>query len=872
MKNTLMVTILFALTVVCGCGGGGGSTPPTVNPTVPVSDSQPETPPVVTPEPTPEQAAQAAQTETYDRDVAKVIEESGVEESFSGNEGNDLVQKVSAMPGVASVETSEYALSVTYEDGGRHVWIIGDPLSSTEEDYESSQRVALERQISARTLQRRTGNTKAVIINSIADDPGFSGPKKALADIKGFLEQAGYEVYEKNGQEASIEFFKNGLSEYGVVMILAHGGAGDNAHYFYMQTGQPYNSGDEQKYWDDYKSFKIAKVTIDWGVLRLSSRTYWAVGSTFIKQYYANSGKSFPGSIVYNSACEGMKYDVMAKAFVDSGAGVYLGWTEEQGKGPYTASIIFADMLDGDNVGVAYNNLGNDYRTDNRWANAELKYYPESGSDYQIVNTSVEAWVSPPSVTLANGKADAVLSCTTSAASATLEATCKSGDSWTRLDSQKHMTCTYTTAGTFYPICRIKNNSGNVLAQSGSSVTVVREASTSIKLYMSTTSANGPWSTTSVTGKAGDSFYSKITGAAPGESIFRHFVGKKDGIDYGGRTNADSNGNVFSEWKSTCTAVVQQYDAWVEGSDGRASNHVLETVDLNSSCSSPVLQMSTASANGPWSTTSVSGYQGNSFYTKVTGLQPNGVATRHIVGKRDGVDYGDTFNTGPSGVFTQTWNSTCASIVQEYDIWIVDSTGKQSNHVTETLSSSNTCSAVGTTFQYPVSPYGPFALGFFSDGVHLGEDTMLNEGTPIRAIADGRIIYYGPANGYGELLVGIEHSFGGWKKFNLSVGQTKFIETNMIVSIYGHLRKSQVRGGQALAWKYGDYVKKNDIIGYVNDDAHNGDGGPHLHFGCRLTGETPGEWILWGRQTAGQPQSDVRFYAAYSEIINLLPR
>ena len=94
----------------------------------------------------------------------------------------------------------------------------------------------------------------------------------------------------------------------------------------------------------------------------------------------------------------------------------------------------------------------------------------------------------------------------------------------------------------------------------------------------------------------------------------------------------------------------------------------------------------------------------------------------------------------------------------------------------------------------------------------------------------------------------------------------------MIVTIYGHLRKSQARGGQALGRKYGDHVKKNDIIGYVNDDAHNGDGGPHLHFGCRLTGETPGEWILWGRQTSGQTQSEARFYAAYSEMINLLPR
>ena len=70
----------------------------------------------------------------------------------------------------------------------------------------------------------------------------------------------------------------------------------------------------------------------------------------------------------------------------------------------------------------------------------------------------------------------------------------------------------------------------------------------------------------------------------------------------------------------------------------------------------------------------------------------------------------------------------------------------------------------GFGIQYPVSEeqfhqvYGGrifYAPG--GPGNHLGYDIELPEGEPVSSIACGRVVYYGPASGYGTLVVAIEH-------------------------------------------------------------------------------------------------------------------
>lgn len=117
-------------------------------------------------------------------------------------------------------------------------------------------------------------------------------------------------------------------------------------------------------------------------------------------------------------------------------------------------------------------------------------------------------------------------------------------------------------------------------------------------------------------------------------------------------------------------------------------------------------------------------------------------------------------------------------------------------------------------YEYPVRQF------------HAAEDYKRPAGTPVYAMAAGRISLSGPAGGYGWLIL-IDHP-----------------QANLY-SLYGHLSPSR--------WKLeaDTEVKKGDLIAYLGDPDENGGSAesplePHLHFGIRAgqTADYPsrGEW------------------------------
>lgn len=109
---------------------------------------------------------------------------------------------------------------------------------------------------------------------------------------------------------------------------------------------------------------------------------------------------------------------------------------------------------------------------------------------------------------------------------------------------------------------------------------------------------------------------------------------------------------------------------------------------------------------------------------------------------------------------------------------------------------------------------------------HAAEDYKRPAGTPVYAMAEGRISFSGPAGGYGWLIL-IDHP-----------------QANLY-SLYGHLSPSR--------WKQesGTDVKRGDLIAYLGNPDENGGSAesplePHLHFGIRAgqTADYPprGEW------------------------------
>jgi len=89
---------------------------------------------------------------------------------------------------------------------------------------------------------------------------------------------------------------------------------------------------------------------------------------------------------------------------------------------------------------------------------------------------------------------------------------------------------------------------------------------------------------------------------------------------------------------------------------------------------------------------------------------------------------------------------------------------------------------------------------------HDGIDLAAPAGTPVRTAAEGSVLFAGPQQGYG-LLVIVEHAHG-------------------LVTVYAHNRDLRVKTGQS--------VREGQVIATVGESGKTS--GPHLHFEVRQDG------------------------------------
>jgi len=130
---------------------------------------------------------------------------------------------------------------------------------------------------------------------------------------------------------------------------------------------------------------------------------------------------------------------------------------------------------------------------------------------------------------------------------------------------------------------------------------------------------------------------------------------------------------------------------------------------------------------------------------------------------------------------------------------------------------SNGKSLKGMFLAYPMrfkrisSPFGKrFHPILHKWRMHDGIDFVNRVGTPIKTVADGRVIYKGWMRGYGN-VVKIKHRDG-------------------YITLYGHMKGfANIKRGQ--------YIRQGQVIGYMGNTGLST--GPHLHFGVMHYGK----WI-----------------------------
>ena len=159
----------------------------------------------------------------------------------------------------------------------------------------------------------------------------------------------------------------------------------------------------------------------------------------------------------------------------------------------------------------------------------------------------------------------------------------------------------------------------------------------------------------------------------------------------------------------------------------------------------------------------------------------------------------------------------------------------------------------GDKFQFPLDEY-VVTLGFAewhpdywendpAGFYHAAEDIACSGGTPVYAIADGKIDYSGAWGNQGDAVIAIDH-------YNPN-----------IYSLYGHLSLSRwYKPIECLAGGACRNVKKGELIGYLADLDESGTFSEHLHFAIRTGNMTDyykysgqWEWRIFGGHTVGNP-------------------
>jgi murein DD-endopeptidase MepM/ murein hydrolase activator NlpD len=100
--------------------------------------------------------------------------------------------------------------------------------------------------------------------------------------------------------------------------------------------------------------------------------------------------------------------------------------------------------------------------------------------------------------------------------------------------------------------------------------------------------------------------------------------------------------------------------------------------------------------------------------------------------------------------------------------------------------------------------------------MHEGLDVAAANGTPVRAPADGTVVFNGMEGGYGHVLV-LDHGYG-------------------LKTRYGHLSRIDV--------KLGEKVKRGQFVAAVGNTGRST--GPHLHYEVRVNGvaDNPRKFVL----------------------------
>jgi hypothetical protein len=175
--------------------------------------------------------------------------------------------------------------------------------------------------------QNQTTNpASAQLKAAIVDQLSLTYPNQTFIETAtNTLEQVGYSVDYYPGEKATVEFYRNlPTHDYGLIILRVHSSATNPD-----RTEAPVTLFTSERY--DRSKHVYEQLTDQLALVGFSQDetkegiTYFGITPPFVTQ--GMNGK-FQNTIIIMMGCEGLDNTLMAEAFVEKGAKVYIGWNQ----------------------------------------------------------------------------------------------------------------------------------------------------------------------------------------------------------------------------------------------------------------------------------------------------------------------------------------------------------------------------------------------------------------------------------------------------------------------------------------------------------------------------------------------------------------
>ena len=195
------------------------------------------------------------------------------------------------------------------------------------------------------------------------------------------LEAAGFNVTYYPGENVTVNFYKNLVSHnYGLIVLRVHSaiivGLGDNKSLS-LFTSEPYDPDNiPLAYYDDIMNNRIVQAYFTKG----DPIHYFAIAPGFIEEY-----GNFSNAVIILMGCDGLKYNKTAKAFIEKGAKVCIGWNGlvSTSHTDHATTCLLQKLAQGKTIEEAVDETMNEVGPDLDYESV-LKFYPDGSGDYVV--------------------------------------------------------------------------------------------------------------------------------------------------------------------------------------------------------------------------------------------------------------------------------------------------------------------------------------------------------------------------------------------------------------------------------------------------------------------------------------------------------